>query len=307
MPQDEVRQVTDGKQTLLVTGASGQLGRRVVDLLLEKDAGKVVAMTRDPAKLADMAERGVEVRAGDFDDGTTLAAAFAGVDRALVISTDAVGRQGGRKQQHRAAVAAAVAAGVKHLVYTSSPSPHPDETFLVADDHYWTEQAIAAASVGWTFLRNNLYAEIALGGLVNAVAGGKLVTATHGGARSYVTREDCARAAAAALADSFAGTRILDVTGPAPVTQAELAAMASAITGRTIALVDVSYDELLRGMVKAGLPEVVAGAYAGFDRDTAQGYYAMVTPVVEALTGSPPMALKTFLEQNRAALLGEKA
>ncbi len=299
--------MTDKKPILLVTGASGQLGRRVVDLLLEKDAGKVVAMTREPARLAGLAERGVEVRAGDFDDGTTLAAAFAGVDRALLISTDAVGRPGGRKQHHRTAVEAAVAAGVKHIVYTSGPSPHPDAAFAIADDHYWTEQAIAAAPVGWTFLRNNLYAEVALMGLVNAVASGTLMTATHGGARSYVTREDCARVAAAALADAFEGTRILDVTGPAAVSQAELAGMASAISGRAVALVDVSDEVLHEALTGFGMPAPVVDMLAGFDREAAQGYYAMVTPVVEALTGSPPMALETFLKQNRAALLGEKA
>ncbi len=295
--------VSETQATLLVTGASGQLGRRVVELLLEKRAGKVVAMTREPAKLADLAKRGVAVRAGDFDDAETLAAAFAGVDRALIVSTDAVGRPGGRKQHHSAAVDAAVAAGVKHLVYTSGPAPHPDPDFLIADDHYWTEQAIAASAIaGWTFLRNMLYAEVALMGASNALATGKLVTATHGGGRSYVTREDCARAAAAALADSFSGQRILDVTGPAAITQAEIAAMAGAISGRAIEAVDVSQEALLAGMVKAGLPPALAAAYGGFDRDTAQGYYAIVTPVVEQLTGVAPTPLGAFLEQNREAL-----
>jgi NAD(P)H dehydrogenase (quinone) len=299
--------VTDAIRTLLVTGANGQLGRRVVELLLEKPAGRLVAVTRNPEKLADLAKRGVDVRKGDFDDPASLKDVFAGVDRALLISTDAVGRPGGRKQQHQAAVAAAAAAGVTHLVYTSSPAPHPDDAFLVADDHYWTEQAIAASPVGWTILRNNLYAEVAQGGLVQAAASGKLFTATHGGGRSYVTRDDCARAAAAALAASFDGRRILDVTGPAAVTQAELAAMASAITGRSIEPVDVSYDALVDGMVKACLPKALAGAYAGFDRDTAFGYYAVVTPVVEDLTGRAPTPLRSFLEQNRAALVAATA
>ena len=298
--------MTDAKQTLLVTGASGQLGRRVVELLLERDAGTVIAMTRDPGKLDDLAKRGVEVRKGDFDDGSTLPAAFAGVDRALLISTDAVGRPGGRKQHHRVAVDAAAAAGVKHIVYTSGPSPHPDPDFAIADDHYWSEQAIAASPVGgWTMLRNNLYAEVALMGLVNAVASGKLMTATHGGARSYVTREDCARAAAAALANSFDGQRILDVTGPAAVTQAELAAMASAITGRQVDLVDMSGEALRETLNGFGMPEAVVAMILGFDRETAQGYYAITTPVVETLTGRAPTPLRAFLESNRESLLGK--
>lgn len=297
----------DGKQTLLVTGANGQLGRRVVELLLEKGGDHVVAVTRDPAKLADLAKRGVAVRQGDFDDAATLSAAFAGVERALIVSTDAVGTPGARRKQHTAAIAAAVAAGVKHIVYTSGPSPHPDPDFAIADDHYWTEQAIAARPVGWTMLRNNLYAEIALIGLVNALPSGKLLTATRGGARSYVTREDCARVAAVALAGSYEGQRILDVTGPAPVTQVELAAMASAISGRPLEVVDMDGDALRQTLVKVGVPEVYVDMTVGFDREAARGYYAMVTSVVEDLTGRPPMALKTFLEQNREALVAAAA
>lgn len=298
--------MTNGKPTLLVTGASGQLGGRVIELLLEKDAGRIVAVTRDPAKLADFAGRGVEVRKGDFDDLDTLPAAFAGVDRALIVSTDSVGTSGARRRQHTAAVAAAVAAGVKHIAYTSAPSPHPDPDFGIADDHYWSEQAIAASPVGWTFLRDNLYAEVALLGLAGAVASGKLVTATHGGARGYVTREDCAQVAAAALADGFEGTRILDVTGPAPVTQAQLAAMASEVTGRPIEVVDMDVDGVRRTLVQFGVPEVYAAMTAFFDREAAYGLYGMATPVVEEMTGRPPMALKAFLEQNRAALVPAK-
>jgi NAD(P)H dehydrogenase (quinone) len=303
-----MRPVTDGKPKLLVTGASGKLGRRVVELLLEKQmAGGIVAMTRDPARLKDLAAQGVEVRAGDFDRDEALPAAFAGIDRLLLVSTDAVGRPGGRKAHHRAAVAAAVAAGVKHIVYTSGPSPHPDPDFGIADDHYWTEQAIAASPVGWTMLRDNLYAEVALMGLAGAVASGKLLTATRGGARGYVTREDCAQVAAAALADGFDGTRILDVSGPAAVTQAQLAAMASEVTGRPIEVVDMDVDGVRRALVQFGVPEVYAAMTAFFDREAAYGFYGMATPVVETLTGKPPMALKAFLEQNHKALLGEKA
>ncbi len=299
--------MTDGKPTLLVTGASGQLGRRVVELLLEQDAGHIVAATRDPAKLDALAKRGVEVRRGDFDDAATLAATFAGADRALLISTDAVGRSGGRKQHHGVAVDAAVAAGVRHILYTSGPSPHPDSEFAIADDHYWTEQAIAASPVGWTILRNNLYAEVALMGARGALASGKLLTAAHGGARGYVAREDCARAAVAALRDSFDGRRILDITGPAAVTQAELATMVSAVAGRPIAVVDMDADALRQTLIGFGVPEAVAGMYAAFDREASQGYYAICTDAVERLTGKPPMALSTFLEQNRAALLDNKA
>ncbi len=140
-------------QTLLVTGAAGQLGRRVVEYLLERKAGPIIATTRDPSKLADLAAKGVEVRAADFDKPEALGPAFAGADRLLLISTDAVYVPGQRLAQHKAAISAAEKVGVKHIVYTSLPSPKPNSESIIEDDHFWTEQAIAASSMSWTFMR----------------------------------------------------------------------------------------------------------------------------------------------------------
>jgi NAD(P)H dehydrogenase (quinone) len=290
------------KPTLLVTGAGGQLGRRTIELLIEGKAGRIVAGTRDPAKLADLASRGVEVRALDFDKPETLAEAVKGVDRMLLISTDAVGRPGGRHAHHRAAIDAAAKAGVGHLVYTSVPAPYPSETDLVPNDHYWTEQALAASPLGWTVLRNNTYADMILLGLPHAIASGRLITATGNGGRSYVTREDCARTAAAALASDFSGRRILDVTGPAAVTQAELAAIASDLAGRPVDHVSVGPDELRKGLIASGMPAGLADVMVYFDLAAAEGYHGMVVPTVETLTGKPPTSVRTFLTANRAAL-----
>src|SRR3972149_1471990 len=115
---------------LLVTGANGHLGRRAVETLLQKKAGPVVAATRDPAKIADLAAKGAEVRAADFGNPETLQAAFAGIDRLLLISTDAIIVPGQRLGQHRAAVATAQAAGVKHILYTSVVSPFPSDSII---------------------------------------------------------------------------------------------------------------------------------------------------------------------------------
>ncbi len=185
--------------TLLITGASGQLGRRVLELLLDAGAGKLIATTRNPEKLAELARRGVVVRKADFDDAASLPAAFAGAGRLLLISTDAVGTPGRRIAQHRAAVDAAVRAGVKHVVYTSLTRPEPGSPVTFASDHYGTEQALAASPLGWTILRNNVYTDFLLRSLPQAVATGKLVAAAGDGGAGYVTREDCARVAAAAL------------------------------------------------------------------------------------------------------------
>ena len=222
---------------LLVTGASGHLGRRVVELLLDSPRAKgrkLIAATRSPEKLAELAARGVEVVAGDFDRPSTLQAAFVGVERALIISTDALDRPGRRLEQHRAAVSAARAAGVQHVVYTSLTNPGPESAITLAPDHWGTESAIRESGMSYTVLRNNMYTDYLLMSLPHAASVGKLVNSYANGKVSYVTREDCAQAAAAALSQPFEGNAVLDITGPTAITQAELAAIVSEATGKPV-------------------------------------------------------------------------
>lgn len=287
---------------LLVTGASGQLGRRVIELLLEAGIPNLVAASRNPAKLADLAAKGVETRRADFDDPASLAVAFAGIDRLLLVSTDALDQPGRRIAQHRAAVAAAAAAGVKHVVYTSAPGARPQVDGGVIDDHFWTEQALAAQpSLTWTILRHNIYCEILLMGAGQAVAGGALYSATAGAGRAYVSREDCARADAAALVKGE-GRQILDVSGPAAVTQDEIAALLAEFSGKPVAHHDLPADALRQGLTAAGLPPVMVQVLVDFDVAASQGQHAIVTDVVETLTGRPPTSVRGFLEANGAAL-----
>lgn len=294
---------TNTHPTLLVTGAAGHLGRRVIELLLEANAGQIIATTRSPEKLADLAARGVEVRAADFDNPASLSSAFTGADRLLLISTDVVDGTDRRKTQHRNAIAAAERAGVRHVLYTSLPRPEPGNPAAVAPDHYATEQALAASSLDWTVLRNNIYTDLFLQSLPHAVASGQLFAAAGNGGAGFVTREDCARAAAAALAAPTTGRATLDITGPAVVGYADLAQILSALTQRPVAYVPLPADAMVAGMIGAGLPEGVARLLVTFDVAIAQGALALVSSTVADLTGTAPQGVGEFLAANQEALL----
>jgi NAD(P)H dehydrogenase (quinone) len=285
-------------QTLLVTGAAGQFGRLAVEELLARGATKIIAGTRDPAKLADLAARGVTVRKVDFDDAASLASGFAGVDRVLIISTDGIGK---RVAQQTAAVAAAKAAGVKHIVYTSAPAARPNADAGLAGEHFWTEVAIGQSGIGFTVLRNHMYAENTLMSAAHEVASGQLFGLIGDRGTSYVTRADAARAAAGALLTAE-GNSVLDVTGPAPVTNADRAKLYAQATGKPVNNIAITPPELTAGMVAAGIPEGFAQALVAFQVDAVIGYHGAVTDVVEQFSGRKPQAFADFLAANRAAL-----
>jgi len=283
---------------LLVTGASGHLGRIAVEELLARGATRIIAGTRDPSKLADLAAKGVEVRKLDFNDPASLPAAFAGVERLLLISTDGIGS---RRAQHEAAIAAAKLAGVRHIVYTSAPAARPNADAGLNPEHFWTEVAIAASGLGFTILRNYMYAENNLADAAHVIASGQLFGLIGDRGTAYVTRADAARTAAGALL-SAEGNTIEDVTGPAPVTNERRAALYTEITGKPVAVIPLSPADLKAGLVAAGLPEGYAEALTAFQRDAATGYHGVVTDVVERYTGRKPQALRDFLLANKAAL-----
>ncbi|HDR8995760.1 TPA: SDR family oxidoreductase [Burkholderia vietnamiensis] len=291
-------------ERLLVTGAAGHLGRRVVEQLIEQNAGPIIATTRDPSKLADLAAKGVDVRAADFDRPDTLAQAFAGAERLLLISTDAVYVPGQRLAQHKTAIAAAEKAGVKHIVYTSLPAARPNSESVIDDDHFWTEQAIAASSMSWTFMRHGLYTDGLAWFLQPALQSGIWATATGDRPRHYVTREDCARADAAVLASDDIFNRIYEITGPAALTASEVAAIVSEATGKPLAHADIAVSVLRQGLEAAGLPPSIVGAISGFDVATALGFYATVTPAVEQLTGRAPTSVREFVSANKQMFAG---
>ncbi len=291
--------------TLLVSGASGQLGRLVLKHLVAAapSGTRIIAATRTPAKLE--APAGVEVRRADFDEPASLESAAQGVDYALLISTDALAEAGVRLKQHQAAIAAFVAAGVRHIAYTSLAGAD-DSSAQMAEDHRETERALREAPVGFTSLRNNLYAEFVVGALSDALRSGSFVHARGHGATAWVHREDCARTAAHALLrlneTNENDEALHDVSGPKAWTTAELLDLVQTISGRTLPSQNISEAELRAGMQNAGLPAHLAGAIASLDAHAAAGHLATTTGNVERLTGQAPAGLEALLRASASAL-----
>ena len=294
-------------KTLLVTGASGQLGRSVINHLLDTfnvPAAQIIATTRTPANLADLAARGVVVRAADFNDPASLAKAFAGASRARIISTTEREVQGKRREQQLAAVTAASKAGVAHLLYTSMPNPEPGSPVHFAPDHYDTEQAIKASGIAYTIFRNGWYDENLFMATPQILASGQWYTSAGDGRISYGARDDLAAAIAAGLASGINESATYTLTGPQAFTTAEVAALVTEVTGKPIQVVQLSDDALTEGMKAAGLPEPFAKLLVSFDATTRGGGLGMVTDAVETLSGRKSVSLKQFLETNKAALAG---
>ena len=286
--------------TVLVTGASGHLGRFAIEHLINHFDGRIIAGSRDPSKLADLRDRGVEVRRVDFDNAATLAPALSGVDRVLLISTDAHDREGGRAEQHRAMVTAAAHAGVAHLVYTSMPNPE-GSSVVFAPDHVATEKAIKESGLPHTILRISWYQENLLFSLPSTLASGKWFTSAGDGRAPYVSREDAGKVAAAVLASGKPLNVTLDVTGDYNWSTDEVAALISSIYETSIEVVQVDDDALLAGLINAGVPSYVAKLQVSVDKNTRLHGIAPATSVVEQITGEKPRSLTTFLELQTAS------
>jgi len=291
---------------LLLTGAGGQLGQRVLHHLtdtLNIPARRIAAATRKPDGLAAWAAKGVAVRRADFDDPASLEQAFAGISRLLLISTDALDRPGHRLAQHRAAIDAAVQAGVSHAVYTSMPKPETSAV-LFAPDHAGTEAALAASALpGWTVLRNNWYFENLFFSLPSALGSGSWYSAAGEGRIAHIARDDLARAAATALAGAnIGGKSTLTLTGAKAYSTAEIAALVAKSANRPLSVVPVPVEGLVQGMTAHGLPEGMARTFASFDTNTAQGVLADVTGDYRALTGVEPQKFEDWLAANKAVL-----
>jgi NAD(P)H dehydrogenase (quinone) len=291
--------------TIAITGASGQLGRRIVELLLERvEPGRVLALTRTPDKLADLAAKGVRVAVGDFAQPEALAETLTGVDRLLLISTDVVGDI--RVQLHKNAVDAAARAAVRHITYTSAINPHTSPLAFLRE-HGATEDAIQASGLPYAFLRNNFYTEVLLRNGPQAIATGELRAAAGDGAVGWVAREDCARTAVAVLTTPGHDHMIYEVTGPAALTYHDIARELSTVSGRPVRYIPLAVEEAHQGLLAAGLPAPVVEVVVSIDQAVAQGALNVVSSAVRDLTGEAPASVAAVFTRYRAALLASVA
>ena len=288
--------------SIIVTGAAGHLGRLVAEHLLERlPAEELILVTRRPEALREVRARGADVRYGDFDDPASLRGAFAGGRRMLLISTDAVGC---RTRQHRAAIDAAEAAGVEHVVFTSIVNPVVGNSIGAnAWEQGYTETMLEDSGLAWTVLRFGSFAELQLPPAATAVKNGRMIFNAGRGRIAPVSRRDCAEAAAITLTTDGHAFRTYDITGPEALTARELADVYAAVSGRPVDLLELSDGVLTWLLIAIGTPAPTAWSITAFGRAVRHGFFDVVDPAFERLAGHPPATLHEVLAAHRADLL----
>ncbi|MGB9989332.1 SDR family oxidoreductase [Pseudoduganella rhizocola] len=282
---------------IVVTGATGELGKLVVEALLKRvPAGQIVAAVRDPAKAGALAQKGVAVRRADYTDRASLEAAFAGAEKVLLISSSEVGQ---RLPQHLNVVAAAERAGVKLLAYTSvlraDTSP-----MSVAAEHKATEEAIRASGLPFAFLRNGWYLENYAGSIAGAAAQGVLAGGSGDGRIAAAARADYAEAAAAVLV-SGAPQQVYELGGDMPFTLGELAAEVARQSGREVKFLNLPQAEYEAALLAHQLPPAMAALIADADANAAHGALDEGSRTLSKLIGHPTRSLADAVKAVLAA------
>lgn len=282
---------------ILVTGANGHLGRHIVEHLAARLGGTdgIAVSVRDTAKAADLAGRGISVRHGDFDQPATLPQAFAGVDKLVLVSTD--GPREVRIGQHRAAIAAAKAAGVAHILYTSFVDTTADSPAEFAAVHRATEADLAASGLKVTLLRNTLYADLLPMTVGAGLETGAFQLPAGAGRTSFVSRDELAQAIAAAAAAPALAKQVYELTGQTVHDFHEVAAAVAKVTGKAVRYEPVSEDAYAEALAGYGLPAWLARALANMYSAVAAGRFERVSNDFAALVGHPPRPLACLVQE----------
>lgn len=282
---------------IVITGASGQLGRLVIEALLKKiPASEIVAAVRKPESVADFAARGVQVRIADYDQPATLTSAFAGADKLLLISANEVGR---RLPQHRTVIDAAKAAGVSLVAYTSilraDSSPLP-----LAGEHKATETLLAESGLPHVILRNGWYTENYLASVPVALQHGAVFGSAGEGRIASAARADYAEAAAAVLLAPDQAGKVYELAGDTSYTLAEFAAEIACQSGKPVVYTDLPEADYKGALLAAGLPDWLADLLASSDAGAAKGGLFDSSHQLSALIGRPTTPLAESLQHTLA-------
>lgn len=279
-----------------ITGATGQLGRLVIEKLKEKaEVGSIVALVRNTSKAADL---GVEVRGFDYDKAETLAESLNGIDQLLLISGSDIGQ---RTRQHANVVNAAKQAGVKKIVYTSLL--HTGSTSIsLAEEHLPTEKSVIDSGITYTILRNGWYTENHTGSIGGVLAGGAVLGSAGNGKFSSAARADFAEAAVVVLTEKGHDGKIYELAGDEAYTLAEYAAEIAKQTGKNIVYNNLPVGEYAKVLESFGLPGFIAEAIAGWDISASKGDLFDNSKTLSKLIGRPTTALSQVVKDALAAI-----
>ncbi|MGH3209954.1 MAG: NAD(P)H-binding protein [Trebonia sp.] len=279
---------------IIVTGATGQLGRQIVEGLLTRlPAHQVGVSVRDPSKARHLADQGVRVRRGDFTDAASLIDAFEGASQVLIVSVDKMGEE--CVKQHRGAIDAAVAAGARRILYTSQMGASASSCFQACRDHAATEDALRASGVPFTALRNGFYAASAAHFLGQALASGDIALPADGPV-CWTAHADLAEAAAAILADEgrFDGPTP-PLTAPQALDFDDIARLAGSLTGRTFTRTTVPDGEFRQRLTATGVPAEAADQLLGIFAASRAGEFSAADPALATLLGRELTPLSAVL------------
>ncbi|TCC91038.1 SDR family oxidoreductase [Pedobacter hiemivivus] len=279
---------------IAITGASGHLGKATINHLLKKiKSENIVAIVRDPLKLAAYKDTGIKIRTADYNDLESLITALAGVNTLLHISTTSMGLVGVLQENN--VVRAADWEGVKHIVYTSGLGPKADSYFLAVQQCLRTEEAIINSKISYTFFRNSLYMETIPQFIGNALQDGHIYFPAGAGKVSFVSREDIAEALSVVLTETQHQNKVYEVTGSKAFSFQDIASLLSLEKKFSINYMDIPAEFLEAELIKTEMPEDEIGWFLSLAKSIKANEFAPVEDCLEVLLKRKPLALKEYL------------
>lgn len=281
---------------LLITGATGKLGKSTIDFLLRHlQPEQIAALVRNPEKAEALQSRNVPLRKGDYEDPESLRTAFEGVDELLFISTSVTGKD--RSRQHSNVVKAASEKGIRHIYYTSIVNPSPEATFIATRGHYETEEEIRNSGMSYTFFRNNLYMDLLPDMAGNAPESGSLYFAGGEQRGAFVLREDIAEAIAKVILAKEKENKIYTISAPQTYSFFDVAVGISKAAGKPVKYVPVSTEDMRKGMEKAHVPGPIIDITTNTADAFQEGEFDVPDNTLRSLLQREPVNVETFLKQ----------